>query len=572
MKSRFWSMWQFLKPLVSAYKRWYILGIACLVLTTYTSVLVPQIARDLVGVLGHVTEQAQLEEQQQMALKMIALGFFMIIVRFCSRLFLFWPGRKIEADLKQSLFKKLLYTSEDFLHSFQKGDLVSRLSTDVDYLRALISFGILQLLNFLFLAIFIFSNMLTTQVSLTVASLSPLILMILLTKKISPKMRVFSKKIQTLQGRLSGKISELFAHAQIIYAHGVGSSLLKRCERENQSVFLANMKLIKVRYTFFPLMAVISQISQLVVLFYGGWLVIKQEIVVGDILAFNIYLALLTFPLTAIGIFVSLLQHAYSALERLQVIYQAPVEKAAPPVVVRDRSIPQEGLYIRQLRFAFPKQAPCIDIAEFSLTQGQKTGIVGKIGSGKSTLCKLIMRLHEPPPGKIFWMGRDVRSIEPQKLRQEIGYLPQTAYLFSDNILANTLFGLSLSPSKEEIERVMYSAQFTQDLARLPKGLFTEVGELGVKLSGGQKQRLALVRLLLRQPKMWIFDDAFSAIDQSIERRIFTILYSMSQMMMIITHRRETLGRCHEVKMFQPRGGSLVDARSSALKWNPAPI
>ena len=540
---------------------WYTAGFVALLGTTYISLAVPKLAKDIVNAI----EVKNFDQPmiQNLALVIIVLGFIQILIRSLSRIFLFWPGRQIEMVLKNHLFEHLIRLPETFFERFGMGDLISRVANDVGHIRVMYAFGVLQLLNLILLALFAVSQMLQVHLWLTVTTLSPLLLMLIITRYIMPKMHEFYKINQEVVGRLTNKITEAYVNVHVIKTNAAEPAFLKQVEVENQVAYDINIKLVILRMIVWPLLSSMHNISILVVLFYGGYLVIHELISVGDILAFNLYVALLAFPLTAIGIIIGLYQRAKIAFLRVGEIDTAKIEtsNSATPT----QSSPYL-LELKDLNFGYDKDGLVLNNINFHIQPGQRLGLCGPVGCGKSTLFNLITRIRNPAPGTILFNSKDVLSYEPDDLRRQIAYVEQSARLLSMDIKENLLLGLDKNISFTKIEAATRAAQIYDEIIKFPKQWDTQIGERGLRLSGGQKQRLALARFFLREPKLLILDDVLSAVDHSTEAKLIDYIFSTPCAALIASHRLSALECCDQVLMISEHGKIIAQGPLRELR------
>lgn len=544
---------------------WYLGGFVLLAAVNLVNLQIPQLAK---RVINDLTAGKDLSDSRTVALAIVGLGLLMIVIRSLSRIVIFWPGRRLETETKSVLFGRLLRVTERFFLDHGMGDLISRLSNDVGQLRAFFAFGLLQVLNVIFLLVFTLAKMFSVHATLTVLSLLPLVVMFIVMRFAMPRMHQYSRENQNALGILTNRVTEAFVNVHVIQANAAVGSFVRRAEIENEAVFRTNMRMVYIRMAIFPLMSMLAGVSQLVVLFYGGREVIAGRLSVGDILAFNVYIGLLTFPLSAMGMILSLYQRARTAIDRISEIDRAPTEQAllpASPAKTEDGLKPPL-LEIRDLTFAFPDRRgngePCLSCLGLRLADGGRIGLFGPIGSGKSTLFNLITRLYDPPPGTIFLSGRDVLTLEPAVIRREVGYALQQVHLYSATIRENLAFGMDAEPPLAELRAAAAGAQILAEIEAFEHGWDTQIGEKGVRLSGGQKQRLALARLFLRRPRLLLLDDVLSAVDHSTEKHILDHIYRVGCGLVISSHRGSALKRCDEILVLDQ--GRIVDRGSFA--------
>lgn len=530
----------FAKPLW----RWYAIGTLFLALTNLVTLWIPQLAKDIINSLGSG------QDMGNVALGIVALGIGQIICRSLSRILIFWPGRRIEETSKSYLFAKTMALPDVFFNKFGMGDLISRLSNDLGQVRVFFAFATLQLLNLIFMLVFTISMMFSIHPTLTTICLIPILVMIGLTRFIMPTLAKFSRESQEAVGRLTNRVTESFTNIHILKANGAERAFQSRAEVENNAVFESNMKVITFRTLFFPLLTSLTGISQLIVIGYGGFQIIEAKLTVGDILAFNIYLGYLAFPLTSIGIVLSIYQRSKTALTRISPIVASKSENADVPDMTPSIDQTKPLLQIKDLSFSFPSEAnaeAALQNIDLKLEKGSMIGICGPVGSGKSTLFNLIVRLYTPPDASVFLEGVDINQLKTQTIRRKIAYGLQEIHMFSDTITGNLEFGLPEKPSQQELEQACKKAQIYDEIMRFPAGWQTQIGEKGVRLSGGQKQRLALARIFLRKPDIYIFDDVFSAVDNQTEAKLVDYLKSTNATILVASHRSSILNVCDEV-------------------------
>ncbi len=531
--------------------RWYLGGIVALCVTNLIALEIPQLSKDIVN---NLSETAKFGHLENLALAIIGLGFLQMLIRAISRILIFWPGRQLEAEVKNDYFQRFFTLPHSFFEHFGMGDLISRLSNDVGQLRVFYAFAVLQIVNLLALSVFTISKMLTIHPQLTFLCLAPLALMVLITRYAVPRFHLYSRRSQETLGHLTNKVTEAFVNVITIKNNTAEDQFSERISEEIEHVYKANIKLIAIRTLIFPAMVLLTGFSFLIVLFYGGREVIEGRLTIGDIMAFNIYIGMLSFPLTAVGIVIAIYQRARTAVDRLAELDQAEPEKIHLDL---DRPSLKDSkpalLKVSHLKFRYPSDSEegksnerklALHDISFEVFAGQKVGITGPVGSGKSTLFQLITRLYDPEPGMIFWHGKDILSLDPRHLRQQIGYAQQSVHLFSDHIRNNLAFGTGLEDDQAKLDEAARQACVLNDIEQFPDAWLTEIGEKGVRLSGGQKQRLSLARIFLRHPELFILDDTTSAVDQSTEQAMINNIIATKRTVILSSHRSSALRHC----------------------------
>lgn len=556
------SVLSFVRHFARPYWVWYVAGTAALAATTMISLWIPQLSKQIVDSLN---QQSFDSEHQNTALIIIALGLTLVAARTLSRILLFWPGQKVAADTRSWVIRKFLCLKQDYLVHSGMGDLISRLSNDVVHLRLMCGFGLLQLLNMVFMLAFSVTLMWRTDPVLTVLALTPISAMLIVTYVAMPAMARYSREQQEVMGKLTNKVTESFVHVQTVQTHVAFDSFERRIESENRENFLVSIKLLLVRTLTFPLMMLFSGLSEVIVLLVGGHKAISGAMSVGDILTFNIYVGILSWPLAAVGILISIVQRAGTALQRLKDVELAPQEEmdvdadtqsfasgvesnaCAPRVPLA----PVPVLEVRNLSYGYPQQngskRQALQQISFQLHPGERLGICGPVGAGKSSLFSMITRVYDPPPGAIHLHGVELYNWGPQHLRRQVRHVGQSVHLFSDTVRRNLTFGISPEPTEDAIRAVCEDAQVWSDICALPDGLETQIGERGVRLSGGQKQRLAIARMLLRPGELFLFDDVLSAVDVRTEAALLDVFFALPAAFIISSHRESTLLRCDRV-------------------------
>ncbi|WP_141735375.1 ABC transporter ATP-binding protein [Oligoflexus tunisiensis] len=537
---------------------WYLGGMIFLAVTNIISLEIPQLAKEVVNALQHGIGDDD-GHLARVALAIVALGLTQIIVRSLSRILIFWPGRKLEATSKSYLFARALELPQTFYDRFGMGDLISRLSNDLGQLRIFYAFAILQVVNLVFISVFTLYKMLSVHEQLTVAALSPILIMLVITRYVMPQMQKFTKKNQEAIGTLTNRVTESFTNIHVIQSNAAERSFHRLIEAENQKVFETDMKVLVLRTLFFPLISSMTGLAQLIVLFLGGTLVVRGELSVGDILAFNIYLSYMAFPLTSIGIIIAIYQRSKTALERLEPLFVEPQEGPREASARPQPAAPI--LKVQHLSFQYPdSQHLALKDVNFQVQAGEMVGICGPVGAGKSTLFQILTRIYNPPDGTVFYRGQDINQLPPAELRREIGYGLQRVHLFSASIRENLSVGMDPKPSPEELQAAARAAQIDREIAAFVEGWETQIGEKGIRLSGGQKQRLALARLFLRKAPVLLLDDVLSAVDNITEARLIQELRKRGGTMLICSHRSSVLHLCHRVLLL--KDGQLLDTGS----------
>ena len=483
------------------------------------------------------------------------------VIRVFSRTTLLNAGRRIEYLLREDLYGKLLTLDRTYYSNWRTGDILSRLANDLTNVRMLLGFGVLSLLNTVVLytaAIF-----LLTRISpfLTLCAVAPFPIMIFIVKRLSASMFRCSKRMQEALSRLTTRVEENVSAAAVVKAYCREAGEIDSFRQVCAGYMEASMGVAKIRGWMLPVMAATGALGTLVILFVGGEQVIRGEITLGGFVAFNGYLAMLVWPTIMFGWILNMLQRGAASMGRLGEILNATAEVVEPAEPVDPGAI-AGGIEYRNLTFSYG-EAEMLRGISLKIEKGARIGIVGVVGSGKSTLVRLIPRLFPVADGTLFIDGIDLNRISLERIRSAVGFVPQESFLFSRSIADNIAYGKH-GASRDDVERAARIAGLAGDIARFPEGFETLVGERGVTLSGGQKQRVAIARALIKEPSILILDDPLSAVDADTEEEILSALsgYYGERTVLIVSHRLSPLRGCDRIIVMEQ--GAIVEQGSHA--------
>ena len=464
----------------------------------------------------------------------LAKGFFL----FLTRMTIIVMSRLIEYDMKNEIFDQYQNLSLSFYKQNNTGDLMNRISEDVSKVRMYFGPAIMYTINLFVLFTLVIYTMLQVNVKLTIYVLTPLPLLTISIYYASKIINKKSEKVQRQLSRITTFAQEAFSGIRVIKAYTQQGSKNIIFEGELEAYREKTLELVKVNAVFMPLMILMIGLSTILTIFIGGKLAIAGEISLGNIAEFVIYVNMLTWPVASLGWVTSLVQRAAASQERINEFLLAIPD-------IKNTGTSKEAIKgdieFKNVSFTYPNSnIVALKNVSFKINAGESLAILGRTGSGKSTIASLLVRLYDVDKGEIIIDGKNIKDIDINVLRQSFGTVPQEVFLFSESIANNIAFGkIKTVADNSEVEQAAKLAEIYTDISEIPEGFETKVGERGVTLSGGQKQRLSIARAIMSNPKLFIFDDCLSAVDTETENRIISNLKSvMSQTTsIIITHR-----------------------------------
>lgn len=534
------------------YKWRFLLGILFLVGTNFFGVKKPVFVGNRFDGLMDLAGKSDdyiLTEALWIGLGYIALALIAGIFLFATRQTIIIMSRHMEYDLKNEIYVHYQGLDYSFRTRQSTGDLMNRISEDVTFVRMYLGPAMMYSISLIILFMFAIYEMVNINPLLTLYVLLPLPIMSFLVYKVSSKMNAYSRTVQGEQSKMSTLVQEFFSGIRVIKAYG-GQTRVKDQFNESADNYLKkNMKLVVVNALFLPTIFVLIGLSTLLVIYLGGlyylqdlnWVasgVIEESEAFskGDIIKYIMFVNMLTWPFASIGWVTSLVQRAAASQERINEFL------AVKPTIVNQNSGPfsfEGKIEFKNVSYTYPEaDVPAIKNLSFVLNAGDTFGIVGRTGSGKSTILKLLTRQIDPTEGEILIDGVSLKDINLDAFRAEIGIVPQDVFLFSDTIGNNLRFGSLEEVDQARLEEVTKKAHVFHNIDEFPKKFETRLGERGVNLSGGQKQRLSIARALIRDPKLLILDDCLSAVDTKTEEIILANLRAENiKTSVVVSHR-----------------------------------
>ena len=472
-------------------------------------------------------------------LLIIGLSLASGLCTFLMRQTVVVASRHIEFDLRNTLYDHLQKLSGSFYNRTSTGDVITRATSDIEQVRRYIGPAIMYLTRAMVIVVMAITVMLIISPRLTMYALVPMPILGVAIFIVSQLLHKRSDELQRQYSRLTSRVQEALSGIRVLKAYAREDSEAKAFESESSLYKDRMLGLAKAEASWRPVFVTVVGLSQIMVVWIGGRLYADGLISIGNIAEYIIYVRLMTWPVAALGMVISMMQRASASIERIHEVLDTEPEIADDGQT--DYGIEQfEGqVSFKNVSFRYNEHLPwALEDVSFDIPAGDTLAIVGRTGSGKTTLVNLICRLMDPTRGQILLDGRDLKQLPLDVLRRNIGYVPQDVFLFSESVGQNIAFG-DLGADQQAIERAAHEAELLDNVMDFPEGFDTFAGERGVTLSGGQKQRTTIARALLRNPRLLILDDALSSVDTNTESRILHHLRLRygQQTSLIVSHR-----------------------------------
>ncbi|MCI0548408.1 MAG: ABC transporter ATP-binding protein/permease [Candidatus Rokubacteria bacterium] len=521
---------------LARYRVRYALGVVCLLLATGCALAIPWTVKSAVDALGRGEGRSTLGLHVGLIL-LLAAGHG--AARLGSRFAIIGAGQWVEHDVRRDLFAHLQTLPPVFYQAHRTGDLMSRASSDIAALRILAGFGAVMLASTSFTVIGTVAAMWHVDPALTLWALSPFPVLVALAVRFNHTVHAQSTAVQEELGALSARVQENLTGMAVVRAYTMEAAEIARFRGINREYLARSLALARTQASFSPLMALVSGLGTLVILWLGGRAVVDGRISLGAFVAFNAFLAQLAWPTIALGWTLGSVRRGVASMARIAQVLETKGATAEPERTTGPGPTPAgTAIDIRHLTFAYPGRPPALRDVTLTIPDGRLVAVVGMTGSGKTTLGVLLCRLYEPPAGAIRVGGVDVRDIPLAILRQLVAYVPQEPFLFSRSLRENLRLARP-DADEAELRRSAAIAGVGDEVEGMPDGWDTVVGERGLTLSGGQRARATLARALVADPPVLVLDDPFAAVDPGKEWEIFQALRSArrGRTTLLITHR-----------------------------------
>jgi ATP-binding cassette subfamily B multidrug efflux pump len=494
---------------------------------------------------------------------LLLFGILVLVLALLRGLFLFFMrqtiilmSRHIEYDLKNEIYNHYQKLSLAFYRRHNTGDLMNRVTEDVSRVRMYLGPGIMYTINTVVLFIMVIYAMLTVNLRLTIFSIAPLPILAMLIYYVNNIINFRSEKIQQRLSALSSFVQENFSGIRVIKSYVRENHVRNSFVAESENYKTHSMALVKVQALFYPVMLLLVGLSNVITIYIGGIEVMKGNITSGNIAEFIVYLNLLTFPVIALGWVTSLIQRAAASQKRINEFLNTQPEIKSPNVA--GHTIKGQ-IEFNDVSFIYPDTGiQALKNVSFKANPGEMVAIIGRTGSGKSTIANLILRMYDCTGGDILVDGQRVKNVNLESYRSQIGFVPQEVFLFSDTIANNIAFSAD-NLDMPRVQQAAKDAAVYGNIMELEKGFETLIGERGVTLSGGQKQRVSIARAIVKQPQVLIFDDCLSAVDTRTEEEILNNLgrNMKGKTSIIIAHRISTIKNADKILVMD--NGEIIE-------------
>jgi ATP-binding cassette subfamily B multidrug efflux pump len=546
-------------PYMQRYRRSYAVGALCVFFLNGIWVLLPQVIGRAVDDLKQGVTR---EKLLIYALLILAVAFSKGIFQYLTRWVVIGVSREIEFDLRNDLFAHLERLSYSYYQRTRTGDIMARATNDLNAVRMLLGPAIMYSANTIVFTAGALAFMLHISAKLTLYAFLPLPFVSIVVQYFGRRIHERFETIQAMFSEISARAQENFSGARVIRAYVQEEAEIAGFESSNQRYIARSLKLVRLMGMLWPTLETMLGLANVLVLWLGGREVLYHRISVGNFVAFITYMALLTWPIIALGWVINIFQRGTASMGRINeiLVEQPEIEDREADLPTSGSSLPAQlagEIEFRGLNFSYDG-APVLHDVNLRIPAGSSLAIVGPTGSGKTTLVSLIPRIYDAAPGSVLLDGHPIREYPLAVLRRNIGFVPQETFLFSETVRENIAFGKT-DASDQEVRSAARAANIEVDIEGFPEDYQTLVGERGITLSGGQKQRTAIARAIIRSPRILVLDDALSSVDTHTEDKILNQLRDLmvGRTTIFISHRVSTVRNADLIVVLH--GGRIVE-------------
>lgn len=525
----------------------YLFAITFLNFASLVSVIPPKLLEK--GIDQIVNKSLTKQSLWLLIIILVAITLFGYIVSYAWNYLLFGAGIKLEYTIRKRYFRHLLKMDNTFYEKNIVGDLMARATSDLNAVSMTAGYGILTLVDsIVYLLMILFMMFYTISYKLTLASLIPIPFIVLGVRILGDKIHKAYSESQNAFSELNNKVLESVTGVRVVRAYVQEHEDIKRLDESSINAYNKNLKLVRINALFDPFFRLVFTLANTIAFSYGTYLVLHQDLTPGQLVSFVIYLGMLGWPMFALGDLVNIMSRGNASYDRIDNIMKQKSEIIEPENPV-DVGQTLQSLEFRNVSFQYPNsEFYAIKNINFKLERGKTLGIVGKTGSGKTTIIRQMLKQYRLKEGDVLINGVNINDINTKDVRKFFGYVPQEHILFTGTVKKNIAFGKK-DATDEEIEEAIDLASFRKDISFLDEGLDTIVGEQGVTLSGGQKQRLAIARAMITNPEVLILDDSLSAVDGTTEKEILRNIKKVrkNKTTVIVAHRLSAVEHADEI-------------------------
>lgn len=483
---------------------------------------------------------------------LLVTAILQYILRYIWRVRIWGNAARLERIVRNRLYRHFTNMDSEFYQKYRTGDLMAHATNDLRSLRMVAGGGILTMADSLSIMIVTITAMFfVVDWRLTMLAIIPLPLLAVSSRYLGSLLHSRFREAQAEFSQMNNKVQESLQGIKVIKTFGQEKEDTEEFKKHTDKILDKNREVYKVDSLFDPALQLIIGVSYMIAIIVGGFLILDAEITVGDFVTFISYIGMLVWPMLAIGRLFNIIERGSASYERIELLMNEQTSIIEKPGAIREPAVGDLEYNIESFTYPDDDETTLEDI-HFTLKKGNTLGIVGKTGSGKSSLMKLLLRDHDNYQGQIKYDGEDIRDYTLDALLQSVGYVPQDNYLFSTSIRDNIRFSDPTLP-QEEVEQAAKIADIHEDILEMSQGYDTKTGERGVSLSGGQKQRVSIARALIKNPELMILDDSLSAVDAETEEQILEGLRDLreDQTMIIIAHRISSLMHADEILVLE---------------------